>query len=137
MKKILALSLLVSFSAMARCPEFASQYRKCQSTNKILAFAVKAKEPFYKFTFVRESGTFRQYVITDGELRDVTIQTQDGTETNYIESASCSGNELKVTRIMDESFRKEETIFSPSEGQLDIQEFANGILTHQTKCFSR
>lgn len=137
MKKFIALSLLFSFSAQARCPAFASQYRNCQSTNKIQAIAVKAKEPFFKFTFVRESATFRQYVITDGELRDVTIQTQDGNETNYRESASCSGKDLKVTRTMDDSLRKEETVFSPSEGQVDIQEFTDGILTHQTTCFSR
>lgn len=135
--KILMLSLLVSFSAMARCPEFASQYRKCQSTDKILAFAVKAKEPFFKLTFVKESGTYRQYVITDGELRDITIQSPDGTETNYIESARCEGSDLKITRIMDDSLRREETLFSPSENQVHIQEYANGILTHQTTCFSR
>lgn len=135
MKKFLALSLLLSFSATAACPEFERLYNNCHSTNGAIEFiSIKAQNPFYKFTFHSQNGNYRMYVVTDGELRDVTIQTQDGSEANYSEVSSCEDERLKVIRTDEVTAISEETVFEPSAGQLMVTYFSKGVVKNQTTC---
>ena len=135
MKKFLALSLFLSFAATAACPEFKSLYNNCHSTSSIIEFiSIKAQNPFYKFTFHSQNGNYRMYVVTDGELRDVTIQTQDGSEANYSEVSSCEDGRLKVVRTDEITAVSEETMFETSANRLMVTTYSNGVVKNQTTC---
>lgn len=136
MMKHLALTLLLSFPAYSACPEFKQIYRECVSTNDVEMMAIKAREPFFRFTFHRSTGNYRMYIITDGELRDVTIQTQDGEEANYSEISSCPNGELKVKRISEDRKSTEETVFSSTSNQISVLRYLNGIVQDKTTCIA-
>ncbi len=135
MKKLLALSLFLSFSAVAACPKFERLYNNCHSSGDAVEFiTIKAQEPYYKFTFHNQNDNYRMYVVTDGELRDVTIQTQDGSEANYSEVSSCIDGRLSVVRTDEVTAISKETVFESSYGQLIVTNSTNGVINNQTTC---
>lgn len=134
MKKFLALSLFLSFTAGAACPEFKELYNNCQSSTGVNYISIRAKEPFYKFTFHSENGNYRMYVVTDGELRDVTIQTQDGSEANYSETSSCAEGRLTVVRTDEVTAISEETVFVPTANELSVSNYTNGVIKNRMTC---
>lgn len=136
MKKHLVLFFLFSFPVFSACPDFQQIYRECVSTNNVEMIAVKAREPFYRFSFHRTNGNHRMYIVTDGELRDVTIQTQDGQEANYSEISSCENGELKVKRTSEDRKAVEETIFKPVANQISVSRYLNGIVQDKTTCLA-
>lgn len=72
--------------------------------------------------------------VTDGSPRDITIQTQDGSEATYIETASCAYNQLTVLRSSEEDSKVEETIFTPYEDKLEVKFLVDGALKNTTRC---
>ena len=137
MKKILAASLILSsISTYATCPEFAPHYVACESTDQLIIESVKVRnrDAFHHFSLIGKSGSRRINLVTDGEPRDITVQTQDGSSSNYIEVAVCAENKLLLTRTNEENDTREETAFAPTPGGLAIHHYVNGEMASVTTC---
>lgn len=139
MKTFIASSLLLgTTTVIASCPQFAQHYMNCESsdpTQTVSSIFIKVREPFYKFSFVSDQGTRRMNIVTDGSPRDVTVQTQDGSESTYVETASCADGVLKVLRTSEESSSTEETVFNPSASSLKVTFYADGSLVNKITCY--
>ena len=137
MKTFLIFTLsLLSLNALATCPEFAPLYTQCTSTtdSKIDSIATRSRVPFYSFIITSGATRTRYNIVTDGEPRDVTIQTQDGSETTYIEKASCADGKLVVIRTSEESQDIEQKVYESGTDYLKIHHSHNGSLKSVVSC---
>lgn len=137
MKTFLVFTLsLLSFNALATCPTFESLYTKCTSSSGFIidSIATKSRSPFY--SFIMTSGTLRSRVniVTDGEPRDITIQTQDGSEASYSERAYCEEGKLMVVRSSEETTDTDERVYEAHPGHLRISHSQNGSLKDVINC---
>lgn len=139
MKKIIAAALLLgTTSALASCPTFATSYKNCVSTSNLQSVdsvRVLVKDQFYRFTLVTKHGSRRINIIADGEPRDQTIQTQDGSEVTYTDTASCSENQLTLTRTVEESSYLEQMVFSSDDHGMTVSTYKDGALINRTRCY--
>lgn len=133
------LAILIAGTAFAGCPSFSPLYHHCDSSNpeySIEEIRVRSREPYYNFSFWNQGISRRLNVVTDGEPRDITVQTQDGSEATYSETSSCNGNKLIVLRTSEESSLKEETHLVSEGDYLKVHHFIDGVLQNITRCHS-
>lgn len=137
MKTFLVFTLsLLSFSALATCPTFESLYTKCSSSSgfAIDSISTKSRPPFYSFVMLSGTLRTRTTIVTDGEPRDITIQTQDGSEATYSEEAYCEEGKLIVIRSSEETTDTDERTYEAHEGHLKISHSQNGHLKEIVNC---
>lgn len=129
-------STFISFNVLGSCPQFEQTYNKCSTTSGriIDSITTKTKPPFYRFSINSGGVISRHTVVTDGEPRDVTIQTQDGSEATLIERAHCEGNKLFVTRTSEESKDVEQRVYESEIDHMKLSYIFNDEITEIIKC---
>lgn len=135
MKTFLIFSLL-SFNAIATCPQFGLLYSNCSSAsgNRIDSVLTKSRHPYYSFIFRSGEVRSRYTIVTDGEPRDITIQTQDGSESYYSERAYCEDGKLSIIRLKEDTQETEKRVFEAGQDYLKIYHTQNGSLKDVITC---
>lgn len=135
-KAFILLSIFKSFNLWGACPEFHPTYSQCFSTrgSAIDSISTKMRPPFYSFTLTRGQHRKRYTVVTDGEPRDITIQTQNGSEATYSERAYCLEGKLITVRTREDVEEIDEKVYESEDGILKIHHSVNGSSYDSISC---
>jgi hypothetical protein len=138
MKNILiALTLLSSFSVIADCPHFESQYINCTSSSsqhEIKSIKVRQDAPKYQFTLVGRKEDSKISFIADGIPRDFTLQSGNGSEAHFIQLATCTKDQLILIRTNEDTKTREEIRFIAFQKDIIINELIDHKLVNKTTC---
>lgn len=135
-----AVALIISSASVwAECPSFKAQYEECRSRSRISAFqiskvSIRERIPYYRFLINTPSGFKHLKFVADGEPEEVTVQTSEGSELTYTQTAYCSNNKVHLDVMSEENFGKESYEFSTVGSDLKIKMFLNSIMINEANC---